>query len=92
MKTLKSIANSNDKTVYVYAKDAETARRFLLDAENEGFVWSDGSRPTQKHISDLFAVHSDFTVNYVGMCGRIAFGSGSSSIERIDYNKYYSDI
>jgi len=91
MKTLKTIVTEKGKTTYVYAEDTATAAQFLQDAESEGFVWSDGSRPTEKHISDFYAVHPDMTINYLGAVGRTEFQCGSDSIFRLNYKKYISE-
>ena len=86
MKTIKELANMGER-VYVHLKDEETAQRFLRDAEAEGFIFSDGVHPTDRHWSDLYAIHPDGTLNYVGTIGRIEYGSGADSVVRIDYSQ-----
>ena len=86
MKTIKELA-SMGKRVYVYLKDEETAQRFLRDAEAEGFTFGDGVKPTDRHWSDLYAIHSDGTLNYVGAIGHIEYGSGVDSVLRVDYTQ-----
>lgn len=86
MKTIKELA-SIGKRVYVYLKDEEIARRFLRDAEAEGFTYGDGVHPTERHWSDLYAIHADGTLNYVGTNGHIAYGSKATNVVRIDYSK-----
>lgn len=70
MKTIKESANMGER-VYVHLKDEETALRFLREAESEGFTFGDGMKPTDRHWSDLYAIHPDGTLNYVGTVGRI---------------------
>ena len=84
MKTIKELANMGDR-VYVHLNDEETAMRFLRQAESEGFTFSDGMIPTDRHWSDLYAIHQDSTLNYVGTNGRIHYGSGADGIVRIEY-------
>ena len=86
MKTIKELA-SMGKRVYVNLKDEEIARRFLRNAEVEGFTFGDGVRPTERHWSDLYAIHPDGTLNYVGAIGRIEYGFGTDSVVRIDYSQ-----
>ena len=86
MKTIKELANKGER-VYVHLKDEETAERFLHDAEAEGFTFGDGVSPTDRHWSDLYAIHPDGTLNYVGAIGRIEYGSGSDSVVKIDYSQ-----
>ena len=71
--------------VYVHLKDEETARRFLHQTESEGFTFGDGMNPTDRHWSDLYAIHSDGTLNYVGSVGRIEYASGADSCVRVEY-------
>lgn len=86
MKTIKELASVGEH-VYVYLKDEETAQRFLHDAETEGFTFGDGVKPTDRHWSDLYAIHSDGTLNYVGSIGRIEYGSGAESVVQVDYSQ-----
>ena len=86
MKTIKVLASMGER-VYVHLKDEETARRFLRDAEAEGFTLGDGVKPTERHWSDLYAILSDGTLNYVGAIGRIEYGSGADNVVRVDYEK-----
>ena len=84
MKTIKELASMGER-VYVHLKDEETAMRFLRQAESEGFTFGDGVKPTDRHWSDLYAMHTDGTLNYVGTNGRIHYGSGADEIVRIEY-------
>lgn len=84
MKTIKELANMGER-VYVHLKDVETAMRFLHQAESEGFTFGDGVKPTDHRWSDLYAIHSDGTLNYVGSVGRIEYGSGTDSCIRVEY-------
>ena len=86
MKTIKELASMGER-VYVYLKDEETAQRFLRDAEEEGYSFGDGAKPTERHWSDLYAIHPDGTLNYVGTIGRIEYASGADSAVRIDYSQ-----
>lgn len=66
-----TLKNSRE-TVYVRLPDLTAAERFLREAEADGFLFSDGAKPTQKQPALFFAVHPDRTVNYIGTVGRIA--------------------
>ena len=79
--------------VYVYCRSENIARRFLNDAEKEGFAFGDGIRPTEKETSDLFAVHQDYTVSYTGWAGHMLFKNpGCGNVVRVDYGKYISGV
>ena len=73
--------------VYVHLKDEETAMRFLRQAESEGFTFGDGVSPTDRHWSDLYAIHPEGTLNYVGTVGRIEYASDADSVVRIEYEE-----
>ena len=84
MKTIKELASMGER-VYVHMKDQATAMRFLQQAEGEGFTFGDGVHPTERHWSDLYAIHPDGTLNYSNTIGRIEYASGSNDVVRIDY-------
>ena len=84
MKTIKELASMGER-VYVHLKDEETAMSFLRQAESEGFTFGDGVNPTDRHWSDLYAIHPDGTLNYVSTNGRIHYSSGANGIVRIEY-------
>lgn len=86
MKTIKELANMGER-VYVHLNDEETAMRFLRQAESEGFTFGDGVSPTDRHWSDLYAIHPDGTLNFVGTVGRIEYASGADSVVRIEYEE-----
>lgn len=93
-KTIRELADLNGR-VYVYLADEAIGRQFLEQAEQEGFTFGDGVKPTQRHWSDLIAVNHDGTINYVGTNGRIAWSGGAKTVGdealiRVDYRRYLS--
>ena len=84
MKTIKELASMGER-VYVHLKDEETAMSFLRQAESEGFTFGDGVCPTDRHWSDLYAIHPDGTLNYVGASGHILYSSALNDLLRIEY-------
>ncbi len=66
--------------VYVHLASAELGRRFLAQAEAEGFAFADGVRPTWREAAQIMAVNADHTLSYVGTVGAIAFGSGAGTV------------
>lgn len=85
MKTIKELAKNGK--VYVYLSDETVGKRFFQQAEQEGLTFSDGSKPTSKHYSDIMAVNPDGTINYVSAYGRIAFGANATT--KIDYQRFF---
>ena len=90
MKTIKSLINP-DKKVYVKMKGAADCKRFFYLAEKEGFLFSGGAKPIEKHPSDLIAVLPDKTLCYVNTYGRIAAQSGAANIIVYDCEKLLAD-
>ena len=90
-KTIKALSEMEGR-VYVHLVDAETGERFLRQAEQEGFTFTDGARPTERHYSEIMAVNHDRTINYVGFAGHIAYGNagmvGNETLIRIDFKEY----
>lgn len=89
---LKSLLKAHTGRIYVYLDNADICKQFLQDAESEGFTFTDGTKPTQKHTSDIIAVNADATINYVGFVGRVAFQAanaiGNQPLVKIDYREY----
>ena len=76
---------------YIYCKSKNIARMFLENAEAEGFTFGDGVLPTARETSDIFSIHPDYTLCYVGYIGHIMFkNSSNENLVRIDYGKYLS--
>ena len=91
-RTISDLAKT-DGRVYVYLSDDETGNRFLRMAEDEGFTFADGARPTERQYEEIMAVNHGKTLNYVGTAGRIAFGAGAETVGgerliRVDFRKY----
>ena len=83
--------------VYVYLEDEETAEEFLVRAEEEGFLFGDGEKPSKKQRDCIMAVNKNRTLNYVGFAGHAVFGSGTETVGgqrliRIDYRQYASGV
>ena len=88
-KTIRELSEINGR-VYIFLRTPELGRRFLLQAEQEGFTFGDGEKPTARQYAEVMAVNRDITINYVGTNGRIAYGGGavkigSEPLIRIDY-------
>ena len=84
MKTIKDLATMGER-VYIHLKDQTAAMSFLRQAESEGFTFGDGVRLTDRHWSDLYAIHLDGTLNFGGTVGRIEYTSNADSCVRVEY-------
>lgn len=86
----------NNGRIYVWFSSPELCRKFLEQAELEGFRFGDGARPSNRETDEFLAVNPDWTLNYIGGMGRLAFsgskykgfGKGRQKIIRINYEKY----
>ena len=94
-KTIRELSEINGR-VYIFLRTPELGRRFLLQAEQEGFTFGDGEKPTARQYAEVMAVNRDITINYVGTNGRIAYGGGAVKIGselliRIDFEKLLTE-
>lgn len=91
MRNVTELSKSNGK-VYVYLRNEVIVRKFLKDAENEGFTFGDGEKPTARPGNNLYVVNRDWTISHVGWTGHMAFQSakriGEKELIRVDYEKY----
>lgn len=93
MRTIAELLNL-DGRVYVYLSSKYVAKIFLQNAESEGFRFGDGKKPTKRKWDDIYALNKDFTINYVGYIGHIAFHHpnyfDNDKLIRVDYTAYLS--
>lgn len=90
---IKNLVSKNNERVYVYLANEEIGNKFMEQAESEGFTFTDGAKPTSRCYAEIMAVNDNYTINFVGTNGRIAFGSGADKIGdktlvRVNYEKY----
>lgn len=94
MRTIAELLNL-DGRVYVYVPSKNIRRLFLKNAQEEDFRFADGVKSTRRRaFDDVYALNKDFTINYVGYIGHIAFHHPSNfdddKLIRIDYAAYLS--
>lgn len=81
-----------DGRVYVYLCNDTVRRKFLLDAETEGFTFGDGVNPTKRPMDDIYAVNRNHTLNFIGWAGHMAYHNPRAvfgiGLIRVDYEKY----
>ncbi len=86
---IKALLAAHPGRIYIYLATEEISRRFLRDAENEGFTFRDGVKPTQRDADSIFAINDDMTINYVGFVGHMAYQAAdrisNKPLIRIDY-------
>lgn len=91
---LKSLLVTYSGKIYVYLDNADIAKQFLQDAENEGFTFCDGINPTERTPANIMAINRDLTINYVGFIGRMAYQAantiGNETLTKIDYRDIIS--
>ena len=93
MRTVSNLLNLNGH-VFVHLGSHNLVTIFLKNAEAEGFTYRDGKKPTDKGGDDIMALNRDWTINYLGWAGHMAFRYPSAVIGeplvRVDYGKYLS--
>lgn len=87
--SIKSLLSTHTGRIYIYLATDDISKRFLQDAENEGFTFRDGVKPTQREADCIFAINDDMTINYVGFVGHVAYQAanniGNQPLVKIDY-------
>ena len=87
--SIKSLLSAYTGRIYIYLATADIGKRFLQDAENEGFMFRDGVKPTQREADSIFAINDDMTINYVGFVGHVVYQAadkiGNKPLIKIDY-------
>lgn len=73
--SIMDLVTGNTGRVFVYLANTEISSRFLQDADNEGFTFRDGAKPTSRRADSVLAVNEDRTINYVGFAGHMAFAA-----------------
>ena len=90
MRTIKKLI-SNEKKVYIFLKSKEIQAQFMSDAEKEGIIYGDGTKPTKRMVDDIMALQPDGTICFLGFVGRMCYHLDKDNVVRIDYQKYIND-
>ena len=87
-RTIEELRNSLEGKIYVSFSSKEVFRRFLEDAEAEGFMIGD-KKPTEAGVSqDIKAIEYDKKISNCSIISHIACGAGGDNVHVIDYGKY----
>ena len=96
MLSIKSLLAAHTGRIYIYLATEDIGKQFLQDAENEGFMFRDGVKPTQREADRIFAINDDMTINYVGFVGHMAYQAadkiGNKPMIRIDYRDIINQV
>lgn len=91
MRTISNLLNHEGR-IYIYLASKNLSNLFLKHAEEEGFTFGDGVKPTEREADNLYSLSPDWTICYVGYIGRIAFHAtnpvSDNPFFKIDYAKY----
>lgn len=83
--------DEKENRIYVHFKTEVLCKAFMLQAENEGFTFCDGVKPTERETDSILAVNGDKTINYVGFIGHTAYAGaekiGNRKLIRIEYEE-----
>ncbi len=94
MLSIRSLLSAYNGRIYIYLATDEIGKRFLQDAENEGFTFRDGVKPTQREADSVFAINDDMTISYIGFVGHVAYKAadriGNKPLIKIDYRDILS--
>lgn len=78
--------------VYVYVPNRDIEKKFLEDAEREGFSFGNGFKPTRSPGNDIYRIMEDMIMCHVNFFGHAAHDNKNiGSVEDchyIDYARY----
>ncbi len=93
MRTLKELfERTGEHWIWIYCPEKAHQRRFLQQAEEEGFLAVSGMRPTELGCNELYGIDDEsMTMGYVSrMCWFLPLEYGKTGLLRIDFQKYIS--
>ncbi len=82
---------------WIFCRDEATGKRFLKDAENEGYRFGDGVKPTERHWHYVYVPHQDKTLAHQSVTmwaqafsAKSLMGEGGKRIPliKVDYAAY----
>ena len=90
MRTLKSLIKKNKK-VWFYCGTEDLQKRFLEQAEKEGFITMSGENPTSLCLQHLYGINGEGTMGYIAhFIWLKSFHADNKNILRIDYDPFIS--
>ena len=93
MRTITNLYNEGD-TVFIRFENEAIGKRFLQDAENEGFLINGKKPPTKGSPNEVYLLDEDFGIHPIsGFAMYMFYYSGiemndGKSVVRIDYGRY----
>lgn len=89
MRTIEALLENNE-VVWVYLSSKEVGGRFLKQAKEEGFHFSDGQEPEESDWGYVMAIHKDKTIAHVSITIWVMSFQAhvTSAPPKIDYEKY----
>ena len=86
MKNILKQLESTNKPIYVELTDEADGKRFLAEAENAGFRFEDGVKPTARACARVMVLKNNRTICYPGAYGTMAFGCNDDGRIRARYS------
>ena len=91
MRTLKSLIEKNMK-VWFYCGTEDLQKKFLEQAEEEGFATMRGEDPISLSLQRLYGINSEGTMGYIShFIWYLSFQTGGNNILHIDYARFISE-
>ena len=87
MRTIMDLTNDKER-VYIMCRTDRCAMQFLLNAEDEGIRFANSQLPTSGSLQDLYCLHKDGTLWYMGMAARMKYHYEMESAFCVDYERY----
>lgn len=85
VRTLDNLRNSMKGRLYIVCRSTAIGKRFLQDAEEQGYLFGN-IKPTAFESIDMVALEHHHRLSHVNYLGHMAAGAGA--VNCIDYEKY----
>ena len=87
-RTIENLRNNLEGKVYVWFETDDVAKRFMEDADAEGYLIG-GKRPIEvKTPQDFMAIEKDKQISHLSTSGHAAIGANADNVRIVDYAKY----
>ncbi|MBR3032798.1 MAG: hypothetical protein IKH92_07245 [Clostridiales bacterium] len=90
MRSLKSLIEKHSK-VWFYCGTEDLKKRFLEQAEEEGFITMRGEKPSSLSFQRLYGINDKGTMGYIpNFLWFLSLQTGSNEILHVDYDRFIS--
>lgn len=87
MRKIRDLIKGQEK-IYIILRTEEIGRKFMLDAEKEGFAFFDGTKPSEVKAEDKMVLYKDGKISFLGLAGRMKLHYTKDDFLLVDYEEF----